>query len=88
MESLSKQNEILNNRFKETNDLLLATRKKYEEQIQEKDNKIISINDQHRLALKQNQDTIAKLNAEIESLKQEQTTKSLQINRMSLDIKS
>lgn len=45
LESLSRQNEILNNRFKESNDLLLATRKKYEELIQEKENKIISIND-------------------------------------------
>lgn len=88
IESLSKQNEILNNRFKESNDLLLATRKKYEEIIQEKENKIISLNDQHRLALKNTQDTITKLNTEIECLKQEQTTKSLQINRISLDIKS
>ena len=78
----------MNNRFKESNDLLLATRKKYEELIQEKENKIVSINDQHRLALKHNQDTISKLNAEIEGLKQEQASKSFQINRMSLDIKS
>lgn len=67
---------------------MLATRKKYEELILEKENKIFSINDQHRLALKHSQDIISKLNAEIESLKQEQTTKSLQINRMSLDLKS
>lgn len=47
----------------------MANRKKYEELILEKENKIVSINDQHRLALKNNQEIISKLNAEIECLK-------------------